>query len=120
MRAAIASGAVAVWLTLVPALRAADAPDATPSPSPTPSNLHDTLEAGDGEDERPARRLVKWNEYEGKFFTIRLGAGLLYEAADYIQDDDSKEQFDLHPQGKVRDARFSLRGRLKITPKRDI
>jgi len=76
------------------------------------STLDDTIEAGEAEAVPPARRLVKWNEYEGPYFTIRIGGGFLYEGAWFAQDDESKEQFDLTSQGKVRDARFSIGGRL--------
>jgi phosphate-selective porin OprO and OprP len=62
----------------------------------------------------PARRLVSWNEYEGKYFTIRLGGGLLYDFAGYAQDDANKEQIELHPDWKLRDARFLLKGRFKF------
>ena len=55
--------------------------------------------------------MMKWNEYEGPFFTIRLGGGFLYDGAWYSQDEESKEQFVLTSQGKVRDARLTLRGR---------
>ena len=54
----------------------------------------------------PRRRLVKWNEYEGPYFTIRVGGGFLYEGAWFAQDEESEQQFDLTAQGKVRDARF--------------
>jgi hypothetical protein len=30
----------------------------------------DTIEAGEADAEEPRRRLVNWNEYEGRFFTI--------------------------------------------------
>ena len=48
------------------------------------------MEAGEAEVEAPARKLVKWNEYEGRLFTIRVGALAMYEYADYAQDDNSK------------------------------
>ena len=50
--------------------------------------------------------------YEGPYFTIRVGGGLLYEGAWYSQDEESREQFDLTAEGKVRDARFVIKGRL--------
>ena len=61
----------------------------------------------------PKRRLVRWNEYDGRYFTLRVGAGFLYEAAGYAQDDESKQQFDLDPDSKVRDFRILLKGRIK-------
>jgi phosphate-selective porin OprO and OprP len=82
-----------------------------PIPSEKPPTLDDTIEAGEALAKDPRRRLVKWNEYEGPYFTIRVGGGLLYEGAAYAQDADSREQFDLEPEDKVRDARLVLKGR---------
>lgn len=77
-------------------------------PQPT---LDDTIEAGEADGvEPPRRKMVKWNEYEGPYFTIRVGGGLLFEGAAYEQDAESERQFDLEPDWKVRDARFSLKG----------
>jgi phosphate-selective porin OprO/OprP len=81
---------------------------------PPGAALDDTMEAGEAEVSEPARRLVSWNEYEGPFFTIRGGAGLLYEYAGYAQDAASEQQFDLTPQDKLRDFRVLLKGRLKF------
>lgn len=75
------------------------------------STLENTIEAGESE---PRRKLVRWNEFEGPFFTLKAGVGFLYEGAAYIQDEESKQQFDLEPAGKVRDFRFLLKGRFKF------
>ena len=72
------------------------------------STIDTTAEAGEPE---PRRRLVHWNEYEGPHFTIRFGAGFLYEVAGYGQDDESKEQFTLQPDETLRDFRLLFRGR---------
>ena len=82
--------------------------------SPQAPPLDDTIEAGEAEVEEPARKLVRWNEYEGRLFTIRLGAGLLYDAAAYSQDAGSEQQFDLPNASKVRDFRLLLKGRFKF------
>ena len=76
--------------------------------------IDDSIEAGEAEAKEPARRLVSWNQYEGAFFSIRVGGGVLYDYAAYKQDAGSREQFDLSPEGKVRDARVLLKGRLKF------
>jgi phosphate-selective porin OprO/OprP len=83
-----------------------------------PPTLDDTIEAGEAEVEVPARRLIRWNEYEGPFFTFRFGGGLLYEYAAYAQDENSKDQFGLTPATKVRDARLLLKGRFRF--RRDV
>ena len=43
-----------------------------------------------------------------------MGGGVLFDYAAYKQDAGSREQFDLSPEGKVRDARVLLKGRLKF------
>jgi phosphate-selective porin OprO/OprP len=78
------------------------------------STLDETIEAGEAEAEEPARRLLSWNEFDGKFFSIRMGGGLLVDYGAYSQDETSKAQIELGPDLKVRDARFSLKGRLKF------
>jgi phosphate-selective porin OprO/OprP len=82
-------------------------------PSPAASTLDDKIEAGDDEVAEPARKLVNWNEYEGRLFTARVGGGFLQEYAAYSQDDASETQVELHPDPDVRDARILFRGRLK-------
>jgi phosphate-selective porin OprO and OprP len=56
---------------------------------------------------------VKWNEFEGKFFTLRASAGVILDAGTYAQDEASREQFDLEPDWQVRDFRVMLNGRIK-------
>lgn len=70
-------------------------------------------EAGDEDDARPRRRLVKWNEYEGPISTVRLGFGLLVDFSGYTQDEESQQQFDLHNSAGLRDARLLFRGRFQ-------
>src|SRR4051812_21070954 len=71
------------------------------------------VSAGEAEADPPPRRMGKWDEYEGPFFTIRVGAGLLVDYATYDQDAPSKEQRDLEPGFKLRDSRFVISGRIK-------
>jgi hypothetical protein len=78
------------------------------------TTLDETIEAGEAQAEEPARRLVNWNEFDGKFFSIRLGGGFLVDYGAYSQDETSQAQIALGPDLKVRDARFSLKGRLKF------
>src|SRR5512139_1935446 len=81
-----------------------------PATTPPDSSIETTVEAGEAEVAEPRRKLVNWNEYEGPFFTIRVGAGFLYDYAAYDQDEESKQQFALEPGDKVRDFRFLLKG----------
>jgi phosphate-selective porin OprO/OprP len=80
---------------------------------PQPASVEDTQVAGESEAEPPARRLVKWNEYEGPLFTLRVSAGVILDAGSYAQDEASREQFDLQPDWQVRDFRVMLNGRIK-------
>ena len=57
---------------------------------------------------------MTWNEYEGPFFTIRVGGGFLYDGAWYSQDEESKEQFALTSQGKVRGATHFFQSRVQL------
>jgi len=84
-----------------------------PSQAPAlPATVDDTLEAGDDELAEPARKLVKFNELERDFFSLRVGGGFLYEYAGYEQDEASKQQFAFSPTPKTRDARILFKGGL--------
>jgi phosphate-selective porin OprO/OprP len=85
-----------------------------PSAAPTVATDDDTIEAGEADAETPRRQLVRWNEYEGPFFTIRVGGGLLYDASSFTQDEESTQQLQLDSNHKVRDGRLLLKGRLKF------
>ena len=58
-----------------------------------------------------------WNRYDGRFFTARFGGGLLLDFSTYNQNADSREQMALSPDGKVRDFRVLLAGKLKFAPR---
>jgi phosphate-selective porin OprO/OprP len=80
--------------------------------------IENTIDAS--EDELPSRRLVRWNEYEGPYFTMRLGAGLLVDFSAFAQDQTSKQQIAMHPDPKLRDFRLLLGGKLFPRIKRSI
>jgi phosphate-selective porin OprO/OprP len=111
---AVARRAVRLLVAVVFAclLPAAAAAQQTPAPV-QPSTLDDTLAAGDEELATPARDLVTWNEFNGDVLHFRFGGGFLYEGAAYAQNQSSKEQFDLRPDTRVRDARLVLKGGFK-------
>jgi phosphate-selective porin OprO/OprP len=122
LKRVIAAGFLIVALLFVGAPPPAHGQD-TPQPTPTPviqSTLDKTLEAGEAGGEGPARKLVSWNEFDGKYASVRIGGGFLYEFDAYAQDDDSKTQFRMNPDDKVRDMRFLLKGRLKFFTKRKV
>ena len=80
---------------------------------PQPSSVEDKQEAGESSAEPPARRLVKWNEYDGPLFSLRVSAGVILDAGTFAQDEASREQFELEPDWQLRDFRVMLNGRIK-------
>jgi phosphate-selective porin OprO/OprP len=54
----------------------------------------------------------EWNEYEGRYFSVRGGLGLLLDYATYDQSEDSAEQMSIGATGGIRDLRFMIGGRL--------
>ena len=52
---------------------------------PSPPPVEDTSVAGGSSADPPARRLVKWNEYEGPLFTLRASAGVILDAGTYCR-----------------------------------
>src|SRR4249920_1637934 len=95
-----------------PPRAAATATAAQATPPVSSGALDNTIDAGEAENPTPVRRLISWNEYDGKLFSIRVGGGILYEYASYAQDDNSRSQFDLESQTKLRDARVLFKGKL--------
>jgi phosphate-selective porin OprO/OprP len=71
-----------------------------------------SVNSEEGNPDDPDRGLTRWNEYEGPWFTARLGGGFLYDTANYSQDADSHSQFDFEAEQYVRDSRLLLKGRL--------
>lgn len=92
------------WLLSATVLRAQE---------PQPPSVEDTQVAGGSSADPPARRLVKWNEYEGPLFTLRASAGVILDAGTFAQDGASREQFDLEPDWQLRDFRVLFNGRIK-------
>jgi len=94
-------------------LRAQDSAPPPAPPASEPPAVEDTLVAGGSSSDPPARRLVKWNEFEGPFFTLRASAGIILDAGSFAQDEASREQFDLESDAQVRDFRLMFNGRIK-------
>ena len=84
-----------------------------------PQTLENTIEAEQAS-EAPRRKLVRWNEYQSPYFTLRFGAGVLLEVASFAQDENSKEQLEMHPDQRLRDFRFILAGKLFPRWKRSV
>ena len=78
--------------------------------APSNSSIDNTLDATEDDSDTIRHTAVPWNEHRGRYFTIRFGAGFLDEFAAYAQDQQSKEQFTLGPNDRVRDFRFIMGG----------
>lgn len=107
----LAAGAVAASLLLFTNIALSES-----SEEPPASQIDASVNSGEGNPDEPTRQMVHWNEYEGRWFSARLGGGFLYDTANYSQDADSESQFDFEPEQYIRDSRLLLKGRLKFAP----
>lgn len=106
--------ALALFAVLAPALARAQETPPPEEPQQEESMFDDSIEAA--EDEMPRverkRKLVRWNEYEGPWATLKFGLAGMVEGAAFSQDDDNREQLgDLETAFKVRDFRLLFSGR---------
>lgn len=99
-----------VLLLLAPA--ATSAAQQTSGQRDSPGAIDNTIDAAEEEGERPTG--LTWNEWDGRYFSIRGGGGYLLDYATYSQDENSKEQIALSPEWKPRDLRILFKGRLKF------
>ena len=109
---------VGCWLALcllagVPRAEAQPQPASQPAAPSGASAIDDTMEAGEAESEWPRLSVISFNEFEGPITSIRVGGGFLYDYVTYHQDANSKDQFDLSPEWKIRDTRVLFHGRFK-------
>src|SRR6185312_3284871 len=76
------------------------------------STLDDTIDASEMDRDigHAPRKMTRWNEYTGPYFTAKAGMGFLVDTASYAQDDASKEQIMVLPAQRLRDFRFVLGG----------
>ena len=79
-------------------------------------SLDTAFDAAEADGDAPRRRFTSWNEYEGPYFSLRLGGGFLFDTADYVQDSPSKRQFNLGTIDAMRDFRLLAKGQLKFIP----
>lgn len=87
------------------------------SAPPASAAIDDTADAAEADGDAPRRKLIRWNEYEGPYFSIRVGGGLLYDYVAYDQDADSEEQMTLAPDFRLRDFRLLFKGKIKFIPR---
>src|SRR3954447_19188439 len=87
-----------------------DQPQAVKTPpDPTIENTITAVESD--ESEEATRGFKRWNEFDGKYITTRVGGGFLVDYATFSQNQQSKEQLSLSPGFKFRDFRFLLSGK---------
>ena len=100
--------------TQAPAKQQPPAPKPQQPPEKT-SSINNTIDAGEADAyPPPERRMSRWNEFDGKWASIRFGWGFAVDYGAFKQDAGSEEQFTLDNEGKLRDFRFLLKGRLKF------
>jgi phosphate-selective porin OprO/OprP len=87
---------------------------------PNQPTTTETLEAGETDAFEPKRKLIDWNEFEGKNFTLRVGGGFLVDYASFAQDDTSKEQITVQSKYQFRDGRLLLKGKFKFIRSRSV
>ena len=116
-----ASGSAAAFATsvlfalMLPAAAHSQSPAMAAATASDPS-LDTTLDAAEADGDLPKRSFTSWNQYEGPYFSIRVGGGFLADTADYVQDSPSKRQFDLGDVDGLRDFRVIAKGQLKFIP----
>lgn len=76
------------------------------------------LEKVEGDSVPEKWRHKRWRLFTGRYSTIKLGGGFLYEYAGYLQDENSRRQMDslgtpISGEFKVRDFRIVASGQLK-------
>ena len=103
-----------------PATQQPPAPPAQQKPPEKPSTIDDTIAAGEADASDRGRHMAAWNNFDGKYASVRLGWGFAWDYGAFEQDDASKEQVTLENKNKLRDFRFLLKGRLKFFGERKV
>ena len=95
-----------------PALARQQPATGQPGGGEAPRLLDESITAEEGD--APARRLVKFNEFQGPLGSIRVGGAVLFDYVSFEQDEISKDQVDVDDQWKYRDGRILFSGRLNF------
>ncbi len=81
---------------------------------PQGTAVEDTVKAGEAATDQPKRALLKWNEFDNRFFWLRVSAGIILDAGTTVQDEAAREQVEEPAtNAQVRDFRVLLNGRIK-------
>src|SRR5689334_6539633 len=84
---------------------------------PTDQTLDDKVDAAEADDAEVKSKRSKWNEFDLRYLTLRVGAGFLYDFAEFIQDPQSRMQNQWSQTEALRDLRLVASGRLKFAPR---
>jgi len=85
-----------------------------PTPAPRDTTLATGLAAGEADAEPRRRNFFGRKSHDAGFTTLDVGAALLLDFVTYAQDQASRQQIELEPGFRVRDARFQFGGRFRI------
>jgi phosphate-selective porin OprO/OprP len=80
-------------------------------------NVDDSLDAEEADDAVVAEKRSRWNEWDNRFFTLRVGGGFLYDFANFNQDANSAMQVMWTQTEALRDLRLTAGGKLKFFPR---
>jgi phosphate-selective porin OprO/OprP len=90
----------------------------TPAEAPTsePSELSsEPMRSNSADAEEPARRLISWNHYEGKWFSFRIGGSAMGDVSGYSQNQGSIDQVgELDTNTQFRALRLTASGYIKF------
>lgn len=75
------------------------------------------IDAAQSDHSKSLNKETKFNEFDNRFFTMRIGGGFLLDSANYQQDSTSKKQMDIYASTALRDLRVLLKGRIKAAPR---
>ena len=81
------------------------------------ANVDDSLDAGEADDATVKKKEQRWNEWDNRFFTLRVGGGFLYDFANFNQDATSAMQVTWSQTEALRDLRLTAAGKLKFMPR---
>ncbi len=105
-----------LWWALPALLCAAGGASAQGQDAGTPSDVPSQEKPVESDlGEAPERKIVpKWSEYDLKLLTFRWGIYAIFDAGTSAQNAASVEQVDVNHDVKVRDLRFTVKGRFNL------
>ena len=87
------------------------------SAAENPAHVDDALDAEEADAAVVKDQRSRWNEWDNRFFTLRVGGGFLYDFANFTQDADSAMQVMWSQTEALRDLRLTAGGKLELWPR---